>query len=481
MTVEKHLFQKTYNGVLWTIMDVLFSKGFPLVIMILMARILGPTEFGLYGILIVFISIGLLLTESGLTSSLIRHRYLSKVDYSTVFYLNVLLSLSCAILISITAPFIAQFFDKPILSSLIQLLSITYFIGSLSAVHLAILNKKMRFKKIAMINAPGAIIGGLSGWWFAIHHHGIWSLVYMNIINQVVTTLVLWMNIHWRPSFQYSRLKAQLHFKFGVNMFLSGLLDTLFKNSYNLIIGKLYPVQSLAFFERARSLQEYPSFAITGIANKVSYPLLARMQHDEQEGKSFIKKLIRLTFFLNTPFILILAGLAKPLFLLMLGLPWMPAVPYFQILCLSSLFYPHHAYNLNILKIKGRSDLFLKLEIVKKVLMVLLIILSMPFGITGLIWGMVINSVLSLYINIYFSDYYISYSFKQQVIDLLPNFAIGILTFFITAYCAYLITSWPLFLQICIAFLVGIISFLSISYGFNRSEFSNHVKLISGK
>lgn len=481
MTEEKHLFKKTYNGVIWTLLDVLFSKGFPLVIMLILARILGPSEFGLYGILIIFISIGMLLTESGLTSSLIRHQQMNKSDFSTVFYLNLMLSVAIALIICVLAPLIAQFFNQPILTDLIRFLTITYFVGALSAVHLAMLNKEMQFKKIALINAPGALIGGLAGWWFAVHHHGIWSLVYMNVISQLITSILLWISVRWIPSIDFSKSKAETHFRFGINLFLSGLLDTIFKNGYNIIIGKFYPVQSLAFFERARSLQEYPSLAITGIANKVSYPLLATLQHNEQEGNSFFKKLIKVTFFINTPLILIMAGMAKPLFLLLLGMAWLPAVPYFQILCLSSLFYPHHAYNLNVLKVKGRSDLFLKLEVVKKILMLVLMVASIPFGIIGLIWGMVLNSILALYINIYFSDYYISYSFLQQVKDLLPNLLIGILTFLLTAYLCYVMSSFPLILQTLISFILGVLCFITLSFGLNRNEFLQHLKIISGR
>jgi len=478
MAEATHLFKKTYSGVLWTLLDVFFSKGFPLVIIILLARILGPAEFGLYGILVFFLAIGITLSESGLTSSLIRHHQLYKSDYSTVFYLNFFLNCVIYGLIFLLSPWIADFFEKPILSSLIRVISTTYILSALTAVHLAILNKKMRFKKIAMLNLPGAFIGGILGLVLANHQYGIWSIVYMNVTIQLITSFLIWFNMTWRPGFVYSGLRAAVHFKFGVNMLLSGLLDTIFKNSYNLIIGKFYPMQSLAFFERARSLQEYPTVAITAITNKVSYPLLARQIHtDAANSDSFFRKLIQVTFFINTPFILILAGVALPLFRLILGPEWLDAVPYFQILCLGSVFYPHHAYNLNILKVKGRSDLFLKLEVIKKILMLIIIVISVSYGITGLLWGMVANSVLVLYINIYYSGQYIHYNFLEQLKDLLPPLIIGLGCFLLTNYLCEQFQPLPVYLQIILPAITGMGIYFSLNFFLNQKDSLKYLNL----
>jgi len=478
MPNENKILKSTYHGVVWTLADMLLSKGFPLAVIIMLARILGPEEFGLYGILVFFTTIGILLSESGLTSSLIRQQKVSRLEYSTVFYMNLVVNLVIYLVIYLIAPFIAHFFAKPVLKDLVRVISISYILSAFTAVHLAILNKKMRFKKIMLLNLPGAILGGVLGIVMAYRHYGIWSIVYMTLAAQFVTSCLLMLNRHWKPSFEYSSLSARMHFKFGVNVLLSGFIDAIFKNSYNIIIAKFYPMQSLAFFERARSLQEYPTMAMTAISNKVSYPLFAKFQANEAHSNSVFKYFLQGTFFVNTPMVLILAGIAKPLFLFLLGASWLQAVPYFQILCMGSIFYPHHAYNLNVLKVKGRSDLFLKLEVIKKIMMGVVILISAPFGMYAMLWGMAGSSAMVLYINIYYSGRYMSYDFKRQVVDLLPIMLIGLSSFLFTNFLCRQLQSYSLLTQISCSSSLGLLSYLLLNSLFNRTEFNNYLNLI---
>lgn len=480
-SVQRHFFRNVFHGAGWTLFDLIFSKGIPLVVIILLARVLGPGEFGLYGILVIFVMIGMLLTENGITSSLIRHHRLKQIDYSTVFYLNIIFTTLVYFLVYLLAPLIAAFFNTPILSPLIRLIAITFPLGAITAVHQAILNKKMRFRKIAFINLPGAVLGGCLGLWLAYHHVGIMSVVYMTLATQLITSILLWLTISWRPSWEYSGIRARMHFAFGINLLLSGLIDTLFRNSYNIVIGKFYPIQTLAFFERARSLQEYPAIAITGITNKVSYPIMARHHHESHEGHALFRQLIRLTFFLNTPLMFLLAGLASPLFQLLLGREWLPAVPYFQVLCIGSIFYPHHAYNLNVLKVRGRSDLFLRLEIIKKSAMILILLFTAPFGLMTMLWGIVISSIVVLYINIYYSGTFISYSFREQMIDLLPNLLIGLSCFLLTWFFSHVLLGTESVIIMCISGLVGTVGYFILNFLFNQSEFLQHFNLLTNQ
>lgn len=480
-SAEHQFFSKVIRGAGWTFFDLVFSKGIPFVVIIILARILGPEEFGLYGILVIFTAVGLLLTESGITTSLIRHHQLKRIDYSTVFYLNLLFNTLLYLLVFLMAPLIAGFFEKPMLASLLRVLALVFPLGALTAVHLAVLNKKMRFRKIAYFNLPGAVIGGLTGLWLAFHHYGIWSVVYMSLVMQAVTSILLWFGAPWRPSLAYSAKRGKMHFKFGFNLLLSGVIDVLFRNSYNIIIGKFYPIQTLAFFERARTLQEYPAIAITGITNKVSYPMMARLYHETPDDHSLFRQLIRTTFFLNTPLMFLLAGIASPLFLLVLGKHWLQAVPYFQVLCIGSIFYPHHAYNLNVLKVNGRSDLFLRLEIIKKMAMLLILVLTAPFGLMTMIWGIVASSILVLYINIYYSGELIHYSFREQIIDILPNLLIGLACFLLTWLVGHVILGVSSVPGMAIAGLLGTGVYILFNFLFNHSEFMQHITILSRK
>ncbi len=429
MTAKQRLIKKTKSGFRWTALDTLLAKGIPVVVMILIARFLGPEEFGLFGILVIIVSLGILMNENGFCSSLIQKSHLSRYDLDTVFYVNLLLNLGVYGLFALLAPLIAVFFHTPELSSLIRALALLFPIGTLSAVQTALLNKKLRFRKLAIVNSVAALSGGFTACLLALNGNGIWSVVWMYLIQQSISAAMLWFISPWKPGFRFSKVHARSHFRFGSPLLLSGILDTIFRNIYNIIIGRFYPIQTLAFFERARSFQEYPSMAITGIAAKVSYPVLSKMQTEPGWSEQFFKRLIQLGFFLNAPLMMILAGVATPLITLILGNAWLDSVPYFQILCLVSIFYPHHAFNLNLLKVNGRSDLFLRVEVVKKAMVLFIVVLSVPFGLKAMLWGMVINSVLALYINIYYTRGMSQYRFRDQLSDLLPDLFLALLSY----------------------------------------------------
>ncbi len=475
---ESRLFSSIIHSASWTLLDLLFSKGIPLLVAILLARILGPEEFGLYGILVIFSAISILIIENGITSSLIRKHQSNQQDFDTVFIVNIGFSLLVFGIVYLASPWVAQFFDKPVLTQLIRLTALVLPIGSLSAIQLALLTKHMKFKLITLLNLPGNILGGALGIFLAYQGYGIYSLVYMLLLSQSIITLLLWIFGKWTPRFSFSASLAKYHFSFGINMILSGLLETLFRNIYNIIIGKFYPMATLGLFERARTLQEYPSQALTGIAIRVSYPLLAKYQDDMKTLHQFFTGLIKIVFFINTPLMLLLAGIAHPLILLLLGDKWLAAVPYFQILCLGSLFYAHHAFNLNVIKVKGRSDLFLRLEVIKKVFMLVVVLATSPFGIWVMLWGMVANTMLVLFINIYYSAPYIQYSFKQQMTDLLVDLLIGLIGFAVSWLIVQAASSQPVFIQLLLGLLVGLGVMIGLHYIFNKKGWQQHLQLI---
>lgn len=456
--------KQTLNGVIWTFADSFLIKGITFVASLVLARMLGPKEFGLIGMISIFIAIGTSLVDSGLASSIIRTKNADNEDFSTVFYTNLALSFFVYIVLYFCAPFIASFYNQEILTDIIRVYCLSFIISAFSAIQLAILNKQMLFKKIVNYNLPSTIFGVITGITLGYLNYGVWSIVWMYLVTQTVMSLLLWVYSKWKPTFVFSKQKLRHHYTFGYKLMLSGLLDKIFKNMYNVIIGKYFSVQTLGYFERAKSFNDYPSFTLTSIISKVTYPLMSKLQDDSKRISTIYRKLLQFTFFVTAPIMLAAAAVAEPLFLLVLGEKWMAAVPFFQILSLAAMLYPIHAFNINVFKVYGRSDLFLKLEIIKKVIISIALIISINFGIFALVWSVVVTSFISLLINTHYSSEIINYSTKQQLYDMLPVFLLSSMVFFVIRFIVNLLQDFNLYLQIIISLAVGIIIYFSANY-----------------
>ena len=456
--------QKALSGVVWTFTDIFLVKGLSFVAMLFLARWLGPKEFGLIGMIAVFIGIGTSLIDSGLSSSIIRTKNGNDSDFSTVFYMNIGMSILVYMLLFFIAPYIADFYQQDILINVIRVYCLSFIISAFSAVQLAILNKTMQFKRLMILNIPSTIIGVIVGLSMGYYNYGVWSIVAMYLTSQFVLSQLLWINSSWRPNLTFSNEKLKQHYRFGYKLLLAGLLEQVFNNIYNILIGKFFPVQTLGYYERAKQFNEYPSLAITSVVGKVSYPMLSKMQDDRTKLSFVYKKMIRLTFFISAPVMMIAAAIALPLFDLILGEEWVAAVPIFQILCISSMFYPIHAFNINIFKVFGRSDLFLKLEIIKKTILIFAIFIGFQFGIFGLVWSSVITSILSLFINTHFTSKFIDYKQTRQLLDLLPILLVSVLMFFIIYIFSSFFSHYSSIKLITFSVLIGILLYIIASY-----------------
>ncbi len=425
MTLKK----QALSGVKWTLFQQIGTQGIGFVISIILARLLTPKEFGLIAMISVFIGIGNTLLNAGMGSSLIRTKEeeLDEMDYSTVFYFNLGISLIIYFIIFLLAPYIAKFYHQPVLTLLIRWLSLVLIINAFALIQQTRLTKMMDFKTQAKVAVPALIIGGGIGTGMAYMGYGVWSLIAFNLSKSFFNTLFLWLKSKWHPLWAFHPDKFKKHFHFGYKLSISGLLDTIYNNAYNIVIGKFFLPSQVGYYQRAQTLTMYPVGTISAIMGKVTYPLFSKIQDDDVRLKSIYKKILQLNIFVLAP-VLITAGiLAEPLFRFLFTTKWLPAVPYFQILLMTGLLYPIHAFNLNILNVKGRSDLFLKLEIIKKILITIAIIIALNFGIYGLLWSSVIISILAFFINTHYSGRFIDYSALEQIRDILPNILIAIL------------------------------------------------------
>ena len=408
------------SGMVWTFAQQFGTQAISFLVSIVLARILMPKEFGLIGMISVFVGIGTSLMNSGLTQSLIRTSEPDQRDYSTVFFFNMAGSVIVYWILFFTAPLISGFFSQPILTYIIRVYCLSFIIRAFSQVQMTRLTKEMNFKLQMTIAIPSLIGAGLLGIFLAYKGYGVWSLVWMSLCQAFLSSVQLWYRTGWAPSFVFDKKKFHYHFKFGYKLTLSGLLDTIFTNIYQIIIGRFFIAADVGFYTRASTLTQLPVNNISGALNKISYPLFASIHDDDVRLKKAYKQIMQMVIFVIAPVLVIMGVLAEPLIRFLFTAKWMPAVPYFQILCVTGILYPLHAYNLNILNVKGRSDLFLKLEIVKKILVVVMIFLTLRFGILGLIWGQLVSSILAFFINTHYSGKFLNYNAWKQIKDILP-------------------------------------------------------------
>lgn len=418
---------KTVSGIFWSLGQQFSIKLVGFGITIVLARILAPAEFGLIAMLSVFISVGHVLTDSGLTSSLTRTSKPDQQDYSTVFYFNLAGSVVIYGLLFLLAPYIASFYKQEVLSPVIRVYSLAIIINAFYAIQNTILIKEMNFRRQTHIQIPSAIIGGIVGIILAKMNYAVWSLVWMSLSTSLVATVLHWICSPWRPSWSINWKKLGYHFKFGYKIALSTILECIHLNLYTLIIGKFYTVTQLGFYSRADAISQLPISNISYAINKVTYPMFSEISNDNNRLKSVYKKIMQQVIFWNAPILIFLSLLATPIFRLLLTEKWVPAVPYFQILCIAGIMYPLHSYNLNILKVKGRSDLLLKLETIKKTISVIGIIAVVPFGIYGLLYFQLGFTLFGYYINTLYSGTLINYPAKEQLVDLLPTLFVAMI------------------------------------------------------
>ena len=414
--------QQARKGLVWTLFESFFTKSFTFVTAILLTRILSPEEFGLIGLIMIFIAIGNALVEGGLGNSLIRDNESGPEDYSTVFYTNMLISVAVYAVLFFTAPLIANYFEREVLIDIIRVYGLILVITAFSSVKKSILMKELAFKKLTLVSMPGVFTGSATGLIMAYQGYGAWSLVFLHLVTQATTAVFIWSKTDWTPRWVFSRNRIIYHWNFGYKLMLSSVLNALFTEIYSVVIGKRFSVVSLGHYNRAKTYNLYPVDLLSQVVSKVSYPLLSKMKEDKEKVSALYKSILRSIFFIVAPLMLTLGVVAEPLFLFLFSEKWLPAVPYFQILTFSSILLPVHSFNLNVFKVFDRTDLYLKVALIKKVLIVVVVALGLAFGIYELLIGMVVASYIALIINTWYAEKLINYKTLHQLRDMAPTF-----------------------------------------------------------
>lgn len=415
------------SGMLWSFMIQGGTQIINFAVTIILARLLLPEDFGLIGMIAVFIAIARALVDGGFVSSLIRTKDANNLDYSTVFFTNLIASILLYVILYFSAPIVADFYDQEILINIIRVLSLVIIFNAFSLVQSAKLNKDLNFKTQFKLTLPALIFSALVSIWMAYRGYGVWSLVIKDLTFSLIATLLLWYHSTWIPSLQFKKEKFRYHFNFGYKLSLTQIVNTIFQNLYKVLIGKFFSAAQLSYFTRAKSLEELPTGFFYSAFNRVAYPMLAKID-DEKKVKQVYSRLLKLIVFLVTPILLYLFIVSEPFIVWLLTDKWIAASPYFKILVLSGIFFPIHKYNLNICNLKGRSDIVLKLSMLQNTLLLIGGLSAIWWGVYGLVYSVLIVNILVTIINAFFSGRLINYNLKEQFKDLYPTFLINSIT-----------------------------------------------------
>lgn len=448
--------------------------------MIIMARMLTPADYGLVGMLAIFIAVSQSLVDSGFSQALIRKLDRSEIDNSTVFYFNIVVGVTLYLILFFIAPPISRFYDEPILTPITRAIGLSVVLNSLAVVQRALLTVNLDFKTQAKASLVGAVVSGVIGIGMAYSGFGVWAIVWQQLSNLAVVTLLLWVLSRWKPIWAYSWASFMELFNFGSKLLASGLLDTVFRNLNMIIIGKFFSASDLGYYTRAHQFTDFASSNITGIFQRVTYPVLSTIQNDDARLASVYRRLLRTSAFIIFPLMTGLAAVAKPMVLSLLTEEWLFSAGLIQILCFSQMWYPVHSINLNLLQVKGRSDLFLKLEIVKKAIITVTLCITVPMGLIPMCVAAIVTSIIALVINTHYTGKLIHLGFLRQMKDLFPtlilSLVMGGVVYLTVSYISF--SSW---IALMIGVAEGIIIYFGISKILRFSEFSELLSLVKSK
>lgn len=448
---------QTIKGVFWSFLEKFGSQLILLISQIVLARLLEPEDFGLIGMLAIFIGVSQAFIDSGFDNALIQKKDVNQTDYSTVFYFNIAIGFALYLILFVAAPYIADFFHQPLLVNLTRIVCVILAVNSFGLIHLVKFKIEMNFKAIAQVVVIANFLSAFVGVGMAFLGYGVWALAGQIIGIYFFRTVLFWVKSSWRPSLVFSIQSFKQLFRFGSKLLLSGIISQTFENIYLMVIGRMFSVTALGFYSQAKKLQQVPVTTLAQVVGNVTFPAFSKIQDDNEKLKQGFRKLIKLLVFVNFPLMLGLAVIAKPMLVLVLGVKWLPSAPYFQLLCIAGMIYTLHASNLNMLKVKGRSDLFLYLEIIKKSIIVVAIIIGLNWGIMGLVVGQICTSFISFFINAFYTGKLISYTIPNQIKDISQTFLLSLVM------VVFMMTGWFIeheLLSLAYQIFIGIVSYL---------------------
>lgn len=452
--------QRTITGIFWRGLETIGTQGIQFIVGIILARLLAPEQFGLIAMLMIFTQLAQTFVVSGFPNALIQKKDADFTDECSVFFLNIIISVVVYFILWLSAPFIASFYSEPILAVVLRVVSLTLIIGAFAQVQQTLLTKQIDFKSQLKVGLSSIIVSGIVGVLMAYKGFGVWALVAQQLTLVTMRTTTLWFVSPWRPALLFCFRSVKSLFKFGSKLLLSGLLDTFYNNIYGLIIGKVFSPADLGFYNRGRSVPNLVMTSVNGTVSSVMFPVFSSIQNDVVKLKTAAKQALTSISSLVLPLMFGLVAVAVPFVRLLLTDKWLPCVPYLRIMCLVYATWPIQVANLQIINAIGRSDIFLRLEIIKKVLITIAIVITFKHGILAIVAGQLVTAIMSIFLNSHYSGKFINYSTLEQLKDLLPMTILAAIMATIVYFLGFLNTQ-NLLVQFSVQVLAGLVIYIT--------------------
>ncbi len=470
--------KKVFSGFFWRLFERIGVQGTSFILSLIIARLLNPEDYGTIALVTVFISIMRVFIDSGMGNALIQKKNADDLDFSTVFFFNIVIGCILYIVMFLIAPLIAAFYNDSDLDSVMRVLSLLLIISSVRNVQQAYVSKNMLFKKFFFVTLSGSITAAVIGIVMAYKGFGVWALVTQQILEALIGTLVLWLTVKWRPilAFSISRLKSL--FSFGWKLLVSSLIDTLYNDLRQLIIGKMYTESELALYNKGK---QFPQLIVASINTSIDSVLLPTMSNEQDNilrVKAMTRRAIRTSSYIMAPLMIGLAVCGEPLIELLLTEKWLDCVLFMRVFCVTYIFYPIHTANLNAIKAMGRSDMFLKLEIVKKIVGLSAVLITMWISVEAMAYSLLITTLLSTMINAFPNKKLLNYSWFEQMKDILPNIGLAVLMGVPVFLMQYL--SLPTIIILILQVAVGAAIYMGLSVLFKFEMFAYIINMING-
>lgn len=460
---------KVVSGLFWSLMQQLGTQGIQFIVQIILARLLLPKEYGIIALITIFIAISNVFVQSGFSTALIQKKYVDEQDLSSVFFLSTSVAVIFYILLFYLAPFIASFYDEPQLIMILRVMSLTLFIGAVNSIQTAIVYRAMQFKRFFFSSLGGILGAGVVGIIMAYMGFGVWALVANQLTNQFLITMILWFTIKWRPRLvlSFDRLKGL--FSYSWKLLCSSLIETIYNNVYGLVIFKLFNAEMLGYYNKGSSFPSLLVANIDGSIQSVMLPALSANQDFQERVKQMVRRSIVTSSFIVFPMMVGLAVVAEPLVKILLTDKWLPCVPFLQLMCITYAFWPVHTANLQAIKAMGRSDIFLKIEVIKKCIGIGALCASIPFGIYVMVGFQPIVSLISSIINAFPNKELLNYSFKEQWKDIMPSMLLSLIMG--AGVYGVKFIGFEIWLTLIVQIVVGIILYIGLAYIFKLECF----------
>lgn len=461
---------KVLSSLFWKLMERGGTQGIRFIVQIILARLLLPEDYGIIAIVVIFTSIAAVFAQSGLNTALIQKKDADEIDFSSVFYLSLLIAGLLYIILFLTVPFIAEFYDEQQLIPVLRVLAITLFFGAFNSIQTAIIARNLQFKKLFFSSTGAILISGTVGIYMAYGGYGVWALVGQQIVNQLSVTLIIWFTVKWRPRLVFSFRRVKELFSFGWKLLVASLIDTVYMDLRSLIIGKMYNPEMLGFYNRG---QQFPQLLITNIngsIQSVMFPVLSSHQENKQRVKEMVRRAIVTSSFFIFPAMVGLAVTAEPLVKILLTDKWLPCVPFLQIFCAVYALWPIHTANLQAINALGRSDIFLKLEIIKKCYGLAVLGVTVFYGVYAIALGGVVTGLISTIVNAYPNKKLLDYSYIEQWKDIMPSLLLSLVMGAMVYSIKWLgMAVWStLIVQVC----AGVILYVGMAWVFKLECFT---------